>query len=88
MSIFTTIAIDPKEIFAKADLEEDSMGKLKKPEITKFSKILSLHTKQRNTRLWKKFHNAYVCRQASLKPCNITIVLKSPPLKKNHENLE
>ena len=64
------------------------MGKLKKPEIIKLSKILSLHTKQRNTRLCKKFQNAYVCRQASLKPCNTTIFLKSLPLKKNHKIFE
>ena len=88
LSIFTNIATNPKEILAEANIEEDSMDKLKDPEIIKFSKILSVHTKQRNTRLCRKFQNTYVCRQVSLKPCNTTIGLKSLPFKNNHENFE
>ena len=82
LSIFTNIATNPKEILVEADIEEDSMGKLKKSEIINLSKILSLHTKQRNTILCKKIQNTYVYRQASLKPCNIAIGLKSLPFKK------
>ena len=83
----TNIAMDPKGLSTGTNIEEYNVGSLGRPKNIKLSRALSLHTKLKYIRLCKKFHDACVYRNESLKPCDIKIIQKRSPSKKYYETL-
>ena len=83
----TNVAMNPKGVSTRTNIEEYNVGSLGRPKMIKLSRTLSLYRKQKYIRLCKKFLDACIYNDDSSKPCDTNIIQKRSPSKIDHRTL-